>query len=108
MILSDDTPDWAGAADRYWSVLSGIPGAPSALRVVELDSGEERAHGDDDRSAYEIHGRPEALIEVFSGRAPLIDAAFERKVYIRGTFAELSVLTGACFAIADEAGDDDD
>jgi hypothetical protein len=106
VILGDETPDWAEATDRYWAVLSAMPGAPEALRVVELESGEERAHGDG--RAYEIHGSPEALVEVLSGRAPLIDAAFERKVFIRGTFAELSVLTGACFAIADEAGGDDD
>jgi hypothetical protein len=106
VILSDATPDWPEAADRYWSVLSEMPGAPSGLRIVDLGSGEERAHGDG--RAYEIHGSSEALLEVLSGRAPLIDAAFEGKVFIRGTFAELSVLTGACFAIADAAADDDE
>ena len=106
MILSDPTAGWHEAADRYWSVLSEMPGAPRALRVVDLEGGEERALGDG--RAYEIHGSPEALLEVLSGRAPLIDAAFEGKVFIRGTFAELSVLTGACFAIADAAADGDE
>ncbi len=45
---------------------------------------------------------------MLSGRAALIDAAFEGKVFIRGTFAELSVLTGACFALADAASDGDE
>ena len=102
----DATGDWGEAADRYWSVLSAMPGAPSALRLVELGGGEERALGEG--RAYEIHGSPEALLEVLSGRAPLIDAAFEGRVFIRGTFSELSVLTGACFAIADAAEDDDE
>ena len=103
MILGDDGVSWVEAADRYWTVLSKMPGAPAGLRVVELDSGEERVNGDG--PAYEIHGRSEALLDVLSGRTPLIDAAFEGKVFIRGTFAQLSVLTGACFAIADEAGE---
>ena len=105
MIPSDSTAGWHEAADRYWSVLSEMPGAPRALRVVDLESGEERALGDG--RAYEIHGSREALLEVLSGRAPLIDAAFEGTVFIRGTFAELSVLTGACFAIADAAAADE-
>jgi hypothetical protein len=100
----DERASWAGAADRFWAVLAAMPGAPGSLRVVDLDSGEERLLGEG--AGYEIHGRPEALLNVLEGRTSLIDAAFEQSVYIRGTFAELSVLTGACFAIAEE-GDGD-
>lgn len=101
-------PAWPEAAERYWSVLSGMPGAPVALRVVNLDTGEERAYGSEDGPAYEIHASTEGLLGVFSGRTPLIDAAFEGRVFIRGTFPQLSVLTGACFAIrfGEEVGDE--
>jgi hypothetical protein len=103
----DATDSWPEAAERYWAVLSGMPGAPDALRIVDLDAGEDRTLGETGGSVSELQGSPEALLEVLCGREPLIDAAFERKVYIRGTFAELSVLTGACFAVADQADDDD-
>jgi hypothetical protein len=99
------TTGWREASERYWTVLSKMPGAPRGLRVVDLDSGAECTLGDGD--AYEIHGSAAELREVLTGRVALIHAAFEGKVFIRGTFAELSVLTGACFAIADGAAADD-
>jgi len=106
-LVDPPAPAWPEAAERYWSVLAKMPGAPAALRVVNLDTGEERAYGSEDGPAYEIHGSTESLLGVFGGRAPLIDAAFEGRVYIRGTFPQLSVLTGACFAIrfGEGAGD---
>jgi hypothetical protein len=44
---------------------------------------------------------------VLTGRAPLIVAAYEGIVFIRGSFPELSVLTGAGFAVryGRDAGD---
>jgi hypothetical protein len=91
--------EWPEAAERYWSVLSALRGAPTALRVVDLDSSEERTYGSEGGPTYEIHGSREGLVGVFSGRTPLIDAAFEGRVLIRGTFPQLSVLTGACYAV---------
>ena len=98
-LLDPSQPPWPDAAARFWSVLSAMPGAPGGLRVVDLDTAEERRFGSDDGSTYEIHGSADGLVAVLSGRAPLIDAAYERTVFIRGSFPQLSVLTGAGFEI---------
>jgi hypothetical protein len=90
--------DWGGAAERFWAALEGLPGAPDALLVVELESGERRRFGADGR-AYEIHGRAADLVALLEGRAPLIDLAFERRILIRGSFPEISVLSAAAFAV---------
>ena len=45
--------DWTGAAERFWAALEPLPGAPQALLVAELDSGEQRRFGGEGR-AYEI------------------------------------------------------
>lgn len=90
---------WQEAADRFWSVLSEMRGAPAALLVVDTEGGEEHRYGAADGRAYELHGAPEALTAVLTGRAPLLDAAFEGKVFVRGSFPELSLLTGAGFTI---------
>jgi hypothetical protein len=90
---------WPDAGERFWAVLAEMPGAPAALRVVDIESGNERRYGAGDRRAYEIHGAAGELCAVLTGRAPLIDAAFEGRVHVRGSFPELSVLTGAGFAL---------
>ena len=90
---------WQQAADRFWSALSAMPGAPPALLVVEQGSGERHLCGEDEARAYEIHGSAPALVGVLSGRLPLLDAAAGGEVLVRGGFAEISVLSGAAFAI---------
>ena len=98
-LLDAPAPEWPQAAARFWETLSSMAGAPDALRVVELESGEERWFGSRHGPAYEIHGPAEGLVEVFSGRLPVVDAAFAGKVLLRGTFPQLSVLTGAGFRV---------
>lgn len=98
-LLDAAAPDWPEAAERFWAALSPMAGAPAALRVVELESGEERRYGSANGRAYEIHGRAEGLVDVFSGRVPVVEAAFAGKVLLRGTFPQLSVLTGAGFRV---------
>jgi hypothetical protein len=90
--------DWTGAAERFWEALEPLPGAPPGLLVVELDGGEERRFGDGER-AYELHGRAEDLTALLEGRRELITEAFERRVFIRGTFPEISVLAAAALEV---------
>jgi hypothetical protein len=90
--------DWAGAAERFWEALEPLRGAPPALLVVELTSGEERRFGNAGR-AYELHGRAEDLTALLEGRRDLIGEAFERRVFIRGSFPEISVLAAAALAV---------
>ena len=56
------------AAERFWAALEPLPGAPQALLVAELDSGEQRRFGGEGR-AYEMHGRAEDLTALLEGRA---------------------------------------
>ncbi len=112
-LLSPAPVGWEEAAALFWSALVGIDGAPAALRVVELESGAERRYGSHEGYAYELHGRAEELAAVLSGRAPVVDAAFAGRVFVRGSFAELSVLAGAGFCVryglgADPVGKADD
>ncbi len=98
-LLDPSGADWRGTAQRFWSVLERMPGSPAALLVVNLADGEEQRFGSPDGRAYEVHGEAEDLVAVLSGRLPLLDAAFEGRACLRGTFAEISVLTGAGHAI---------
>jgi len=105
-LLEPPEPGWEDAAERFWSVLSEMRGAPEGLLVVNLDTGDERRFGAEG-GAYQIHGPTAGLVAVLTGRAPLIVAAYEGIVFIRGSFPELSVLTGAGFAVryGRDAGD---
>jgi hypothetical protein len=98
-LLDPPEPPWEEAAERFWSVLANKPGAPDGLRVVNLDTGEERGFGAEDGSTYEIHGSARGLTEVLTGRARLIEAAYEGSVFVHGSFPQLSVLTGAGFEL---------
>jgi hypothetical protein len=98
-LLDTTAPSWQEAADRFWSVLEDMAGAPAALVVVDLDGGERRRYGRQDGRAYELHAHAETLTEVFTGRVPPIDAGFEGKLFVVGSFPELSVLSGAGFAV---------
>jgi hypothetical protein len=98
-LLDPPLPSWADAAERFWDVLSSRPGAPDALLVVELDGGERRRFGAEDGPACELHGSESGLVAMLTGRNSMIEAAFEGAVQIRGTFPDLSTLSGAGFAI---------
>ncbi len=104
-LLTAPLPAWPDAAERFWSVLATMAGAPEALVVAESESGEERRYGTPDGRAYELHGSADGLAEVLCGRVPLVDAAFAGKVFVRGSFPQLSVLSGAGFRIRYGDGD---
>lgn len=98
MLAAPPVP-WPEAAARFWSVLAPMPGAPEALLVVATDCAEERRFGAPNARAYELHGGADGLTAVLCGRVPLVDAAFAGSVFVRGSFPELSVLSGAGFRI---------
>ena len=99
-VLLDRPPtDWPRAAEEFWTELAGMDGAPAALLVVELGSDEERRYGAPDGRACELHGGANGLADVLSGRVPVVDAAFAGTVFVRATFAELSLLAGAGFRV---------
>jgi len=96
---------WTEAAERFWTALEPLPGAPAALLVVNLESGDRRRFGSDGR-AYEIHGSGDGLVALLEGRTSLIEEAFERRIFIRGSFPEISVLSAAAFDVRMGTGDD--
>ena len=105
-LASPPPGDWREAARRLWDELESAPGAPPALTVVELDSGETERCGDGGR-AYEIRGRTEALLALLEGRSALMEEASAGSIQIRGTFPEISVITGACWRVRVDRGSGD-
>ena len=98
-VLDPPTPPWPAAAERFWSVLSPMPGAPPALVVVDLDGDERRRFGAAEGRACELHGAPDGLVAVLTGRVSAMEAAYDRTVLVRCSFPDLSVLSGAGFRI---------
>ncbi len=89
---------WDRAAARFWAALESLPGAPRGLLVVNLDTGEREQFGSVERP-YELHGSTAALLALLEGRSELIEQAFERGIFIRGSFPEISLLAGAGFRV---------
>lgn len=104
-LASPPPGDWREATRRLWAELESAPGAPRALSVVELDSGEEERCGDGGR-AYVIRGRAEPLLNLLEGRSALMEEASAGSIQIRGTFPEISVITGACWRVRIDQGSD--
>ena len=92
-------PPWQECGERFWSVLERMSGAPGALLLVNLDDGERRRYGRQHCAAHEIHATTDGLLTVLTGRVSLMEAAFDGTVRVRGTFPDLSVLSGAGFEI---------
>lgn len=97
-LIAAEPVGWQQAAARFWAALEPLPGAPEALLVVNLEADERERFGSGAR-AYEIRGRTEPLLALLEGRSALIEEAFERRIFIDGSFAEISVLTGAGFRV---------
>ena len=98
-VFDPPVPPWQECGERFWSVLKPMAGAPGALLLVNLDDNGRRRYGSKDVAAYEIHGTTDGLVEVLTGRASMMEAAFEGTVSVRGGFPDLSVLSGAGFEI---------
>jgi hypothetical protein len=98
-LLEPPAPPWPEAAERFWGVLSGMPGAAAAVVVVDLESGERQRFGADDGPACELHGTPDALVAVLTGRVSAMEAAYDGTILVRCSFPDLSVLSGAGFRI---------
>lgn len=105
-LLGAPAPELDDAAATLWAAMASMPGAPAALLVVDLETGDELRFGAEIGRAYELHGTTGALAAVLTGRVPPVDAAFEGGIFVRGSFAELSVLTGAGFRVRYGAGSD--
>jgi len=104
-LVSPAAVDWRDAAERLWAELESAPGAPRALLVTEIESGDRVRFGDDPR-AYEIRGEREALLDLLEGRSALMEEASAGSIQILGSFAEISVITGAMWRVRVGGGGD--
>lgn len=105
-LMSPPPADWRDAAARLWTELEPASGAPAALLVTELDEGEQLRLGEGARP-YEIAAGADALVDLLEGRTALMEEASTGAVRIRGTFPEISVITGAMWRVRVGGWDDD-
>jgi hypothetical protein len=90
--------DWREAAATLWGVLAGTPGAPAGLLVTEAGTGAEERFGDPS-GAYEIRAEAGALLTLLEGRSALMAEASAGSIEIRGSFAQISVISGALWPV---------
>jgi hypothetical protein len=105
-LLEPPPVEWREAAAEFWRVAGTLRGGPASLLVRETESGEAIVLGGDEPAGYEIHGTAEALCTVFAGHLPLAEAVVQGVVHVRGSLCDLSLLTGACFAIMTGGNDE--
>ena len=108
-LLEPPLPSWRAAAEPFWQTCCDRSAFPTSLRIVCTDDGAEGGElllerGDDRGSAgrvdpVEIHANARVLARCFVGEAVLGEEAFAGQIALRGTFADLSILTGASLAM---------
>lgn len=97
--LTPPLPPWPEAAQRFWSLTRDLPGMPDVLVVVEEGEGgraEERFG--DGSSEYLLAGSPDVLAGVLTGTDDFL-LALSSGLRVKGTWAQLSVLTGASWKV---------
>jgi hypothetical protein len=97
--LRPPLPPWREAAERFWAATRGIRGVPEVL-LVETDGldGPERGRFGSGATEYLIAGPADLLAGVFTGADDLL-AALAAGVQVRGTLAQLSVMTAASWKV---------
>lgn len=97
--LRPPLPHWREAAEHFWDATRGIAGIPDVL-LVEADGsdGPDRGRFGDGPTEYFMAGPADLLAGVFTGADDLIDA-LAAGVRVKGTLAQLSVMTGASWKV---------
>jgi hypothetical protein len=97
--LQPPLPAWREAAQHFWTVSRTIPGIPDVL-VVEAQSpdGAERDQFGSGPTQYLMAGRADLLAGVLSGADDFL-AALSAGLQIKGTLAQLSVMTAASWKV---------
>ncbi|WP_408895833.1 hypothetical protein ACJ5H2_13035 [Nocardioides sp. R1-1] len=92
-------PAWREAAAHFWSVTRAVPGIPDVL-VVEAFGPDGPEHGrfGEGTTTYGIAGPADLLAGVFCGADDLL-ASLAAGVQVRGTLAQLSVMTAASWKV---------
>ena len=97
--LQPPLPHWREAAERFWEAAREIPGIPDVL-VVETEGpdGPESGRFGQGVTEYGMVGPADLLAGVFTGADDLL-ASLAAGVQIRGTLAQLSVMTAASWKV---------
>lgn len=97
--LRPPLPHWREAAERFWEATRGIRGVPDVL-LVEIEGPDGPAHGRFGAGVaeYLVAGPADLLAGVFTGADDLL-AALAAGVQVRGTLAQLSVMTAASWKV---------
>jgi hypothetical protein len=106
-LLAPPPPPLERAAERFWTELSRLQRSPRALVVVDVENGVRHRYGPYHSPACELHGAPDDLLAVLTGRSSAMEAAYDGTVRVRCSFPDLSVLSGAGFRIRYGGGDGD-
>jgi hypothetical protein len=97
--LRPPLPHWREAAVRFWEETRSIRGIPDVL-VVETDGpdGPEQGRFGVGTTEYVVAGPADLLAGVFTGADDLL-AALAADVRVKGTLAQLSVMTAASWKV---------
>lgn len=97
--LAPPVPPWREAAARFWEATRQVPGIPDVLEVhALLPDGDEHARYGEGPSSYGITGPADLLAGVFCGADDFL-ASLAAGVQVRGTLAQLSVMTAASWKV---------
>ncbi|HSX66604.1 hypothetical protein [Nocardioides sp.] len=97
--LRPPLPHWRDAAERFWAATRSIPGIPDVL-VVETEGpdGPETGRFGAGTTQYLMAGPADLLAGVFTGADDFL-ASLAAGVQIKGTLAQLSVMTAASWKV---------
>ncbi|WP_020416065.1 hypothetical protein [Amycolatopsis sp. ATCC 39116] len=97
--LQPPLPHWREAAQQFWEATRDIPGIPEVL-VVQAQSpdGQESGRFGDGPTEYLMAGPADLLAGVFTG-ADDFAAALSAGLRIKGTLAQMSVMTAASWRV---------
>jgi len=97
--LTPPVPHWREAAERFWAETRTIPGIPDVLLVeTEGPDGPESGRFGEGASVYLMAGPADLLAGVFTGADDFL-ASLAAGVQVRGTLAQLSVMTAASWKV---------
>ncbi|HJQ07328.1 MAG TPA: hypothetical protein VJ872_17900 [Nocardioides sp.] len=97
--LRPPLPHWRVAAERFWEATRAIPGIPDVLLVETAGpDGPERGRFGTGSTEYLVAGPADLIAGVFTGADDLL-AALAAGVQVRGTLAQLSVMTAASWKV---------
>lgn len=97
--LAPPFPPWREAAQRFWDLTRDLTGMPDVLVVVEeSEDGRSEERFGEGSSEYLLAGSPDVLAGVLTGADDFL-LALASGLRVKGTWAQLSVMTGASWKV---------